>query len=90
MELTAELAEERGQPVDLDGYRTEMDRHREVSRAGGAGELQRAADFARSADFTTEFVGYAKTDVLTQIGALEELGEGSFASRRSIRPAAAR
>ena len=38
-----------------------------------SGELQRAAEFARRADFTTEFVGYAKTDVLTQIGALEEL-----------------
>jgi alanyl-tRNA synthetase len=81
VELTAELAEERGQPVDLDGYRIEMERHREVSRAGGASDLQRAADFARSADFTTEFVGYAKTDVLTQIGALEELESGLFLAK---------
>ena len=26
---------------------------------------------ARAADFTAEFVGYTKTDVITQIGALE-------------------
>ncbi|HET6624531.1 MAG TPA: alanine--tRNA ligase-related protein, partial [Gaiellaceae bacterium] len=49
VELTVELAEERGQVVDVDGYRAEMERHREVSRAGGSGELQRAAEFARSA-----------------------------------------
>ena len=35
-------------------------------------------DFARAADFTTEFVGYAKTDVLTQIGAYEALGDDLF------------
>jgi alanyl-tRNA synthetase len=81
VELTAELAEERGQAIDLDGYRIEMERHREVSRAAGSSEVQRAADFARSADFTTEFVGYAKTDVLTQIGALEELGDGHFLAK---------
>jgi alanyl-tRNA synthetase len=73
LELTVELAEERGQPVDVDGYRVEMERHREVSRAGGSTELDRASEFARAAGFASEFVGYAKTDVLTQIGALEEL-----------------
>jgi alanyl-tRNA synthetase len=78
LELTVELAEERGQAVDVDGYRIEMERHRDVSRAGGSSELQRAADFARSADFATEFVGYAKTDVLTQIGALEPLEGDHF------------
>jgi alanyl-tRNA synthetase len=82
VELTAELAEERGQAVDLDGYHAEMERHREVSRAtAGATELQRAADFARSAGFTTEFVGFAKTDVLTQIGALEDLDDGHFLAK---------
>ena len=73
-----ELAEERGQAVDVDGYRTEMERHREVSRAAGSSEQQRAIDFARTTDFATEFVGYAKTDVLTQIGALEEVDDGHF------------
>ena len=78
VELTVELAEERGQAVDVDGYRSEMERHREVSRAGGANELQRAADFARAAGFATEFVGYTKTDVLTQVGALEKLEDDHF------------
>ena len=82
VELTVELAEERGQSVDLDAYRVEMERHREVSRAtAGATELQRAADFARSADFTTEFVGYAKTDLLTQLGALETIDDGHFLAK---------
>ena len=81
LELTVELAEERGQAVDVDGYTIEMERHREVSRAGGSTELQRAVDFGRTADFATEFVGYAKTDVLTQIGALEELEDGLFLAK---------
>jgi alanyl-tRNA synthetase len=81
LELTVELAEERGQVVDVDGYGTEMARHREVSRAAGSGELQRAIDFARATDFTSEFVGYAKTEVITQIGALEELDDGHFLAK---------
>jgi alanyl-tRNA synthetase len=81
LELTVELAEERGQAVDVDGYRTAMEQHREISRAGGSTELQRAADFARGAGFETEFVGYGKTDVLTQIGALEEIEEGLFLAK---------
>ncbi len=79
IELTQELAEERGQPVDVDGFRTLMEGHREISRAGGEKtEVQRAAEFAGAAGFQTEFVGYAKTDVLTQIGALEQLEHGVF------------
>jgi alanyl-tRNA synthetase len=73
LELTVELAEERGQTVDVDGFNAEMTRHREISRAGGEREVQRAADFVVAAGFETEFVGYGKTDVLTQIGALEQL-----------------
>ena len=81
IELTVELAEERGQIVDLEGYREEMERHREISRAGGDRDLQRAADFAAAAGFASEFVGYAKTEVLTQLGALEELGDGTFLAK---------
>ncbi len=77
LELTVELAEERGQAVDVDGYRAQMAEHRQISRAGGESDMQRAADFARDAGFATDFVGYAKTDVLTQIGALEEVGDAS-------------
>jgi alanyl-tRNA synthetase len=81
LELTVELAEERGQAVDVDGYRVEMERHREVSRAGGSSELQRAAEFAAGADFKTEFVGYTKTDVFTQLGAVEALEDGLFLAK---------
>ena len=81
IELTRELAEERGQAVDVDGYATEMERHREISRAGGETGLQRAADFARDAEFTTDFVGFTKTEVLTQIGALEDLEDGLFLAK---------
>jgi alanyl-tRNA synthetase len=73
LELTVELAEERGQTVDIDGFNAEMARHREISRAGGEREVQRAADFVVAPGFETEFVGYGKTDVLTQVGALEQL-----------------
>ena len=59
-----------------------MEGHREISRAGGGkGELQQAADFAREAGFVTEFVGWEKTEVLTQIGALQELGDGTFLAK---------
>jgi alanyl-tRNA synthetase len=82
IELTEELAEERGQPVDVDGFRTLMEAHREISRAGGEkSDLQRAAEFATEASFQSEFVGYAKTDVLTQLGALEDLGDGTFLAK---------
>ena len=81
IELTRELAEERGQAVDVDGYATEMERHREISRAGGESGLQRAAEFARDAEFTTDFVGFTKTEVLTQIGALEDLEDGLFLAK---------
>ena len=81
LELTVELAEERGQAVDVDGYHAEMEQHREVSRAGGSSELERAAEFASAADFSTEFVGYTKTDVLTQVGALEQLEDELFLAK---------
>jgi alanyl-tRNA synthetase len=82
VELTQELAEERGQPVDIDGFRELMEGHREISRAGGEkSDLQRAADFARDAGFRTEFVGYEKTDVLTELAAVEQLGDGLFLAK---------
>ena len=82
IELTVELARERGLVVDEDGFKGLMEEHREISRAGGEkSELQRAGDFAREAGLETEFVGWEKTEVLTQIGALEELGDGTFLAK---------
>jgi alanyl-tRNA synthetase len=82
IELTVELAEERGQPVDVDEYARLMGQHREISRAGGGkGDTERAADFAAGAGFASEFVGYERTEALTQIGALQELGDGLFLAK---------
>src|SRR6266511_4181447 len=82
IELTRELARERGLEVNEDEYTRLMEEHREISRAGVAGgDAKRAADFAGKAGFRSEFVGYEKTDVLTQIGALEELGDGLFLAK---------
>ncbi len=82
VELTQELAEERGQAVDVDRFRELMEEHREISRAGGdRSDLQLAAEFARDAGFRTEFVGYEKTDVLTELAAVRELGDGLFLAK---------
>jgi alanyl-tRNA synthetase len=81
LELTVELAGERGQPVDVDGFEAAMERHREISRGAVESDLQHAADFARTAGFETEFVGDRKTEVLTQIGALEEVEDGAFLAK---------
>ena len=82
IELTEELARERGHAVDEDGFKRLMEEHREISRAGGEkSELQRAGDFTREAGFETEFLGWEKTEVLTQIGALEDLGDGTFLAK---------
>jgi alanyl-tRNA synthetase len=87
IELTVELARERGHAVDVDGYRAEMERQREISRGTGEKGLgQRAADFAQAAGFASEFVGYTKVDVLTQLGALEDLGDGTFLAKRRESP----
>ncbi len=80
LELTIELAEERGQPVDVDGYHLRMAEHRTISRAGGESDTQRAADFARESA-PTSFVGYHKTDVLTELHAHEDLGDGTFLAK---------
>jgi alanyl-tRNA synthetase len=82
IELTTELAAERGQAVDVDGFREEMARHREISRSGGdRAQAQRAAEFAAEAGFATEFIGDEKLHVLTQLGALEELEDGVFLAK---------
>src|SRR5919106_2968415 len=81
VELTRELARERGLAVDEEGFASLMEEHREISRAGAGRGLERAAAFAREAGFATEFVGYETTDVLTQLGALEELEGGLFLAK---------
>jgi alanyl-tRNA synthetase len=82
IELTQELARERGLGVNAEEYTRLMEEHREVSRAKvSGGSAQRAADFAAAAGFRTEFVGYEQLDVRTQLGAVEELEEGLFLAK---------
>jgi alanyl-tRNA synthetase len=81
LELTQELARERGLGVNDEEFTRLMEQQRERSRAAISRDDRRAADFAKAADFRTEFVGHEKTDVLTQIGALEEVGDGLFLAK---------
>ena len=68
IELAQELAEERGQALDMDGFHALMEGHREVSRGGGEDTTQQvAAQLVGAGKRATEFVGYSKTDVLTAV-----------------------
>src|SRR5262249_31176011 len=68
IELTQELAGERGQAVDVDGFRDLMARHREISRAGGeTTTAQAAAQLVGGGVPESEFVGYSRTEVLTAV-----------------------
>ena len=81
IELTVDRATARGLAVDVDGFRALMEEQRSRSRTGGEKGDVRAAEFARTAGFTTDLVGYAKTDVLTQVGALEAGEDGTFLAK---------
>jgi alanyl-tRNA synthetase len=81
LELTQELARERGLGVNEEEFTRLMEQQRTRSRGALSKDDKRAADFAKRADFQTEFVGYEKTDVLTQVGALEELEDGLFLAK---------
>ena len=81
IELTVELAHERGLGVNEEEFTAHMEQQRARSRAGtGRAEVE-AADFARSAGFTTDFVGYEKTEALTQLGAVQPLDDGLFLAK---------
>src|SRR5438045_3601847 len=72
LELTEELARERGLGVNAEEFTHFMELQRERSRAAaGTAEFQVEGP-------KTEFVGYEKTDVLTAISALYERGDGTF------------
>jgi len=74
IELTEELARERGLALNDEEYTRQMERHREISRRGGGSQAQiRFPGASRS-----EFVGYERTDVLTTITSFAELGDGLF------------
>jgi alanyl-tRNA synthetase len=71
IELTQELARERGLGMNDEEYTRYMEQHREISRQGGAKFEPRFHGAPRS-----EFVGYERTDVLTTITSFADLGDG--------------
>jgi alanyl-tRNA synthetase len=73
IELTEELARERGLAFNDEEYTRLMEEHREKSRGGTGSYEPRFAGAPR-----TEFVGYEQTDVRTAITAYADLGEGFF------------
>ncbi len=81
LELTRELARERALGVNEEEFTRLMEQQRTRSRGAISKDDQHAAEFAKRAGFRTEFVGYEKIDVLTQIGALEEAGDGLFLAK---------
>src|SRR5689334_2233651 len=75
LELTQELARERGLGVNDEEFTKLMEEQRERSRAAGSTD-----------EFTvegpkTDFVGYEKTDVLTAISAFHDRGDGTFEAK---------
>jgi alanyl-tRNA synthetase len=81
IELTEELARERGLVVDVDGFNGLMEEQRQRSRRG-----VEEVDVRVTADVRSEFVGYEKTDVLTAILAYEDLGDGRFQAKLEQSP----
>ncbi|HET8873490.1 MAG TPA: alanine--tRNA ligase, partial [Gaiellaceae bacterium] len=83
LELTRELAEERGLAVDEEEFSRLMAEQRARSRRGVAAET-----IALRLDGTrpTEFVGYEQTEVLTAIVAYADLGEGTFQAKLERSP----
>jgi alanyl-tRNA synthetase len=77
IELTRERARERGLAVDEEGFTRLMGEQRERSRAGAAFDVEVRVTGGRP----TEFVGYEKTEVLTALMAVEDLGDGLFQTK---------
>jgi alanyl-tRNA synthetase len=82
LELTRELAIERGLAVDEETFTRLMTEQRLRSRAAGAPEAEVRIVGGRP----TEFVGYERTEVLTAIIALEPLGDGRFQAKLERSP----
>jgi alanyl-tRNA synthetase len=72
LELTQELARERGLGVNDEEFTKLMEEQRQRSRAAGV------TDEYRVEGPRTDFVGYEKIDVLTAISALYDRGDGTF------------
>jgi alanyl-tRNA synthetase len=83
LELTKELAAERGLEVNEEEFSRLMEQQRERSRQGAAFDVEIKIDPAAP---RSEFVGYEKTDVLTAIVAYADLGDGTFQAKLEASP----
>src|SRR5213076_2040556 len=82
IELTQELARERGLGVNDEEYTSLMEQHREISRQ--TSKVQIDVRFPTAP--RTEFVGYERTEVLTGIIAYADLGDGLFQAKLEESP----
>jgi alanyl-tRNA synthetase len=82
IELTQELARERGLGVNDEEYTRLMEEHREISRQHSTVQI----DVRFPSAPRTEFVGYERTEVLTAITAYAELGGGLFQAKLEQSP----
>ena len=83
IELTKELARERGLEVNEEEFTHLMEEHREISRAGATRDVRAVGDLGGP---RTDFVGYERTEVLTAIVAYRDLGDGTFAAKLEDSP----
>jgi alanyl-tRNA synthetase len=75
VELTRELAVDRGLEVDEEEFSRRMGEHREISRSS---EARAVGDIGGP---PADFVGYEKTETLTAISAYKELDERTFQAK---------
>jgi alanyl-tRNA synthetase len=75
VELTRELAVERGLEIDEEEFSRRMVEHREISRST---EARAVGDIGGP---QTDFTGYEKTETLTAISAYEQLDERTFQAK---------
>ena len=82
IELTQELARERGLGVNDEEYTRLFEEHREISRRTSSVSV----DVRFPGAPRTEFVGYERTEVPTAIVAYADLGEGLFQAKLERSP----
>ena len=83
IELTIELARERGLGVNEEEFTRLMEEHREISRRTSSVAVD---VLVASAAAPTEFVGYDRTEVLTAIIAYADLEDGLFQAKLERSP----
>jgi alanyl-tRNA synthetase len=82
VDLTLEIAAERGLGVDQEGFEGLMDEQRTRARsaggrfAGAGAAREQAAAFASTSGFTTEFQGYGATALETTVGSVGDGEDG--------------